>query len=64
MPDGLAAGLTHRDFTDLIAYLESLRSSGQGTPGSGISGPLASRPVFRASAWPLDSPRHGSRRRA
>jgi putative heme-binding domain-containing protein len=46
MPDGLAAGLTPRDFTDLIAYLESLRSSGQGTPGSGISGPLALAPGF------------------
>jgi putative heme-binding domain-containing protein len=46
MPDGLTVGLSPRDFTDLIAYLESLRSSGQATPGSGVSGPLALAPGF------------------
>ena len=46
MPDGLAAGLSPRDFADLIAYLEGLRSAGQGTPGSGITGPISLPPGF------------------
>jgi putative heme-binding domain-containing protein len=46
MPDGLAAGLSPADLADVIAYLESLRSTGQGTPGSGISGPIALPPGF------------------
>ena len=40
MPDGLAGGLKPSDFADLIAYLEGLRSAGQGTPGSGSHGPI------------------------
>ncbi len=38
MPKGLASSLTPSEFTDLIAYLETLRSGGQGTPGSGVAG--------------------------
>ena len=41
MPDGLAPSLSLKEFSDLIAYLASLRSSGQGTPGSGVVGPVA-----------------------
>lgn len=41
MPDGLAARLSPAEFADLIAYLVDLRSSGQGTPGSGVVGPVA-----------------------
>jgi putative heme-binding domain-containing protein len=40
MPEGLEARLSRAQFADLIAYLESLRSSDQPTPGSGIVGPL------------------------
>jgi putative heme-binding domain-containing protein len=40
MPDGLAAGLSQRDFADLIAYLDGLRTAGQGSPGSGVTGPM------------------------
>ena len=60
MPDGLAAGLSLRDFADLIAYLESLRSAGQGTPGSGITGPIALPPGFsseRVAAGITGAPR-------
>ncbi len=39
MPDRLAAGLELEDFADLIAYLEGLRSPGQGTPSSASHGP-------------------------
>jgi acetyl esterase len=46
MPDGLAAGLSQRDFADLIAYLDGLRSAGQGSPGSGVTGPIALPPSF------------------
>jgi putative heme-binding domain-containing protein len=41
MPDSLASGLSSREFADLIAYLASLRSAGQGTPGSGVIGAVA-----------------------
>jgi putative heme-binding domain-containing protein len=41
MPDGVALGLSLKEFSDLIAYLTSLRSAGQGTPGSGVVGPVA-----------------------
>ncbi len=41
MPDGLFQGLSLKEFSDLIAYLASLRSAGQGTPGSGVVGPVA-----------------------
>ncbi len=40
MPEGLAAKLSRPQFADLIAYLESLRSPDQPTPGSGTVGPL------------------------
>ena len=46
MPDGLAAGLSPSDFADLIAYMEGLRSAGQGTPGSNITGPISLPPGF------------------
>jgi putative heme-binding domain-containing protein len=41
MPDGVALGLSLNEFSDLIAYLASLQSAGQGTPGSGVVGPVA-----------------------
>ena len=41
MPDNLADMLSPEEFADLIAYLASLRSSGQGSPGSGVVGPVA-----------------------
>jgi putative heme-binding domain-containing protein len=41
MPEGLSTGLSMDQFADLIAYLESLRSAGQPTPGSGASGPVS-----------------------
>jgi putative heme-binding domain-containing protein len=40
MPEGLAARLSPAQFADLIAYLESLRSAGKPTPGSGTVGPI------------------------
>lgn len=39
MPDGLAKALSQQEFTDLIAYLESL-GPGNGKMGSGVSGPV------------------------
>jgi putative heme-binding domain-containing protein len=41
MPEAQASGLTPAEFADLIAYLACLRSEGQGTPGSGVVGPVA-----------------------
>jgi putative heme-binding domain-containing protein len=41
MPSDLSSGLSLQEFSDLIAFLASLRSAGQGTPGSGIVGPVA-----------------------
>jgi glucose/arabinose dehydrogenase len=46
MPRGLAEGLGPPDFADLVAYLESLRPAGSGTPGSGVAGPLGLPPGF------------------
>ena len=46
MPEGLAPAVSPQEFADLIAYLETLRSSGQGTPGSGVVGPIALPPGF------------------
>src|SRR5262249_55378748 len=40
MPEGLAPEVSRRQFADLIACLEALRSADQPTPGSGIVGPL------------------------
>jgi putative heme-binding domain-containing protein len=48
MPDGLSSGISPAVFTDVIAYLESLRAAGQGTPGSGIVGPIALPPGFKS----------------
>jgi putative heme-binding domain-containing protein len=49
MPEGMTTGLSPAEFADMIAYLESLRSSGQGTPGSGMSGPIALPPGFSST---------------
>jgi putative heme-binding domain-containing protein len=50
MPDGLATGISREEFVDLIAYLQGLRASGQGTPGSATVGPVTLPPEFsRAS---------------
>ena len=46
MPDALTTGISLQEFADLIAYLESLRSAGQGTPGSNITGPITLPPGF------------------
>ncbi len=41
MPTGLADSLTPDEFTNLIAYLETLRSGGKSGAGSDIRGPIA-----------------------
>jgi putative heme-binding domain-containing protein len=41
MPEDLCSRLSLKEFSDLIAYLASLRSADQGTPGSGVVGPVA-----------------------
>jgi putative heme-binding domain-containing protein len=46
MPANLVAGLSPRDFADLVAYLEGLRSAAQPTPGSGVTGPVVLPPGF------------------
>ena len=46
MPEGLADMLSTDEFADLVAYLESLRSSGPSEFGAGISGPIALPPGF------------------
>jgi putative heme-binding domain-containing protein len=48
MPDGLANDLTPQQFTDLIAYLESLRSGRKPTPGESITEPLTLPAGFTA----------------
>jgi putative heme-binding domain-containing protein len=50
MPDGVTVGLSPEQFADVVSYLESLRSAGQGTPGSDIRGPIALPPGF-SSEW-------------
>jgi putative heme-binding domain-containing protein len=40
MPTGLADGLKPEEFTDLIAYLETLRTGRQPTPGEGVTGTI------------------------
>jgi putative heme-binding domain-containing protein len=47
MPSGLTQGYTPDEFTDLVAYLESLRAL-KGSPGSNISGALAIPPEFES----------------
>jgi putative heme-binding domain-containing protein len=46
MPTGLADNMTSGEFTDLIAYLESLRSGPKPTPGEGVTGTLTLPPGF------------------
>jgi glucose/arabinose dehydrogenase len=46
MPDGMAAGLSPPQLADIVSYLQSLRSAGQGTPGSDITGPITLPPGF------------------
>ena len=48
MPAGLADGMTPAEFTDLIAYLASLRIGGEATPGQGSSGTLTLPRGFKA----------------
>jgi putative heme-binding domain-containing protein len=48
MPAGLADGMTPAEFTDLIAYLATLRTGPAPTPGEGSSGPLTLPPGFKA----------------
>jgi putative heme-binding domain-containing protein len=48
MPAGLADGMTPAEFTDLIAYLESLRTGRKPTPGEGTSGTLTLPAGFKA----------------
>jgi len=40
MPDNLASTLTTQEFTDLVAYLETLRSGSNDKFGAGIRGPI------------------------
>ncbi len=46
MPSGLADSLSPQQFTDVVAYLETLRSGKQGF-GSGVSGPISLPDGFR-----------------
>jgi putative heme-binding domain-containing protein len=48
MPAGLADGLTPAEFTDLIAYLATLRTGRAATPGEGGTGPLTLPAGFTA----------------
>lgn len=48
MPAGCGDGMTKADFTDLIAYLTTLRTGRQPTPGEGSSGALALPQGFKA----------------
>src|SRR5262249_340681 len=48
MPVGLADGMTSAEFTDLIAYLESLNAGRRPTPGEGSSGALVLPKGFKA----------------
>jgi putative heme-binding domain-containing protein len=48
MPAGLADGLTPAEFTDLIAYLATLRTGREPTPGEGSTGALTLPPGFKA----------------
>ena len=41
MPEGLAGQVTAAEFTDLIAYLETLRPGGKPKPGAGVIGPIS-----------------------
>jgi putative heme-binding domain-containing protein len=48
MPAGLADQMTPGEFTDLIAYLASLRTGRAPTPGEGVGGPLTLPAGFKA----------------
>jgi putative heme-binding domain-containing protein len=48
MPTGFADGMTPAEFTDLIAYLASLRTGRAPTPGEGSSGTLTLPEGFKA----------------
>jgi len=48
MPGNLAEALTPGQFTDLIAYLESLRTGRQPTPGEGVTGALVLPSGFKS----------------
>jgi putative heme-binding domain-containing protein len=49
MPAGLAERMTPAEFTDLIAYLETLRTGRQPTPGEGVRGTLTVPSGFKAT---------------
>jgi putative heme-binding domain-containing protein len=49
MPTGIVEQLTPDQFTDLVAYLETLRPGGKPTPGSGIAGPIKLPEGFQLS---------------
>jgi putative heme-binding domain-containing protein len=46
MPESLTSELSASSFADLIGYLQSLRPEQMGTPGSGLTGPIALPPGF------------------
>lgn len=48
MPEGLSEILSPVEFTDLVAYLETLRTGGKLSPGEGETGALAMPPGFSA----------------
>jgi putative heme-binding domain-containing protein len=48
MPSGLADDMTPAEFTDLVAYLQTLRTGRAPTPGEGSTGPLTLPPGFTA----------------
>jgi putative heme-binding domain-containing protein len=48
MPTGLADGMTPAEFTDLIAYLSTLRTGPAPTPGEGSTGTLTLPEGFKA----------------
>jgi putative heme-binding domain-containing protein len=48
MPAGLADRMTPADFSDLVAYLETLRTGRKPTPGEGVWGTLTLPPGFEA----------------
>lgn len=48
MPAGLADRMTPGEFTDLMAYLASLRTGRAPTPGEGVGGPLTLPAGFKA----------------
>jgi putative heme-binding domain-containing protein len=49
MPENIASMLAREEFADLIGYLETLRPAGQGTPGSGLAGPVGLPPGFHST---------------